>query len=165
MKNHILILISLVFLSGCDLAKIAFEGAPLFSSSVIDRDTFQENIRIVRSEYVLREGNYCAYLIAEGYEKLTRTEMEEMFGGELSVSYELIIPALNMKEAVDLGKFPDALSGYNYSNDYFFKTVPVSIDHLQKPRTGVYLTAFFSAKEELLANSRFKIMFSDWACK
>jgi len=91
--------------------------------------------------------------------------MEEVFGGELSVSYELIIPALNMKEAVDLGKFPDALSGYIYSNDYFFKTVPVSIDNIQKSRTDVYLTAFFSAKEELLANSRFKIMFSDWACK
>ena len=165
MKFKISILLIAILCAGCDVAQMAIDGAPLFSTTVIDKDSYKENIRVVKAEYLLREGNYCTYLIAQGYDQLEQDKMKDLFSNQLTVKYKLEVPALNIKENIDLGVFPKALPGYNFSHDYYFKRISLEIDGLEKGRTAVHLTASFGGNEELLVKSRFKIMFSEWGCK
>ena len=165
MKYKLSILLTTIFCAGCDVAQMAIDGAPLFSTTVVDKDSYKENMRVVKAEYLLREGSYCTYLIAQGYNQLDQDQIKDLFSNKLTVKYKLEVPALNIKKNTDLGSFPDALPGYNFSHNYYFKKISLDIDGLEKGRTAAYLTATFSGNEELLVKSRFKIMFSEWGCK
>jgi len=133
-------------------------------TAFVDSESYSPNSRVVKVEYMLREGNYCGGIkIGKKHGKMDFDS--EDFTDKINVRYKISIPATDYDLEKDLGLFDPSKYSLLLHGGYSFHKFSLNVENIPKYRASVTVTATFEGDPEVLDNAKFGVHFSEWGCK